>query len=112
MTCCTYFDDHEVRHYLATLDDGLRELFDEVRAKTGTQLYVWHRKFETGRWWWKRTVTRYELLHHVGSIEYQVINFGPPEAGGASFGYFANRQAIAAYLFGYLNGYRAGVRPE
>lgn len=112
MPCTTYVSLTQAKKWRARLDKELLEVIDEVEAKTGHRCYVEPHEFTTGRLWWKRKRIRYELMFDLchkecGDMrEFQCFNFGPAELdGGGSL--FANRQAIAAYLYGYLNGFNA-----
>jgi len=116
MPCCTYYSESELDALYEDIkpDQELRELLDEVNQKTDGRYHIHKRTWQTG-WFKKKTHIGYDLLSDMdinfgGTKEVQIINFGPNEVGGCSIGGFVNRQTIAGYLFGRLNGYRAGQK--
>jgi len=113
MPCTTYYSESELDALYEDIkpDQELRELLDEVNAKTNGSYHIHKRTWQTGLFR-KKTHIVYDLLNDMdvnfgGIKEVQIINFGPNEIGGCSIGGFVNRQTIAAYLFGRLNGFYA-----
>jgi hypothetical protein len=108
VTCTTLVYDERIQACTAALDPELREALEEVWKLYGKKYYLTVYDHET-RWLGigpRRKSVKYNVLYHCGSIEYQILNFGPCEPNEEGWGHFVNRQTAYAFLCGLVNGHR------
>lgn len=115
MIATSYMYEQEAAASRASLDKELRELVEEAERISGKQIIVSRRDFISRHWPFlrKKITAMYSLdfplepLKPFGISECQNFNFGaedPSEDFGICF--YSSRQAVGAYLYGYLNGLR------
>ena len=101
MPCVTYLSDSQIKSYSSVTDTELNELFQEVRKIDDNWLV--EERIETIGFFKKRTTINYHLYYNLGG-EVQVIFL----ASGLQDN--GNKDIIMLYFYGFLNGYRTGMR--
>lgn len=106
MVCCIYINEYELKNYDVLLPQEIRELLDEVRKTTSMEIWVERKEYLKGFLWWKKKRSIYSMYFPTIKPEFQIMNFGLSQDDDSSIGHWTDRQGIAGYLFGVLNGYR------
>ena len=109
MPCCMWIDDREVDVRTKTLDKELLDLVNEANALPGSRYGVltYERTTRHLGLFFKRTSLTYSVISLEYPGSWQILNFGPPTLDDSSIGHYCNRQTVAAYFYGVLNGFRA-----
>lgn len=105
MPACTYLSDAEVEQWKQTGDNDIDEVLSFIREQTGETWLVEKRQCLI-KHWFRKAEHRflYSLYHHLGSLEYEIINFAPHTPNGWSINMSVNRQVVLAYLYGFAGG--------
>ncbi len=107
MPICTYISDSEAKAWKYTHDEDIDKAVESIRKLTGEKILVQYSYISThGRWWWRKQPTTivFSLYLHVNEIEYEIVNFAPPDYNTYSINTEVSRQTLLAFLHGYISG--------
>ncbi len=100
MTAFTYLSNSEAESYTKIADKDLAELVDEIKRKTGEQLYVAERIEEHKPLFKKPEIVKTYNLYAKSGYEYQCVNIG------------STKGHLMTYFYGILTGlnYQLGFK--
>lgn len=101
----TYMSDYELNLYTSVKDDGLNELFQEVRSKFVNRYFLREREIRVKKIFFRREITKtlysVYVLHSNGEV--QCINFC------REWDWSINTDVPKSYIYAYFYGLLTGV---